>query len=224
MKNGFDAPGGAASLEGGSFGERVARSGLGRPHRALRRLRRRASAGRRRLAAPPPTASASSTPTSRPAATALTADLSYTGADNALDGEGAAPVQELAVSRALVFTSPQANADRLSFVTLNLGYAATPDAVAAGRRLCAATSARPSPTAIPPTRPPARGPALAGLLCQSDGTTPLSTSTAGRSPISPHGGTSRSARTTARRIHTAGLGGARAGDRQRAAVRPRQPA
>ena len=36
-------------------------------------------------------------------------DLSYTHGDNALGGQGSAPVQELAVSRSLVFTGPQDN-------------------------------------------------------------------------------------------------------------------
>ena len=56
----------------------------------------------------------------------LTLDLSYSGAENQLRGEGAAPLQELAVNRKLVFTSPQRNANRLGFVTLNGTYAATP--------------------------------------------------------------------------------------------------
>ena len=46
-------------------------------------------------------------------------DLSYSVADNHLNGQGSAPVQELAVSRGLVFTGPQANVNRLDFITLN---------------------------------------------------------------------------------------------------------
>jgi iron complex outermembrane receptor protein len=48
-----------------------------------------------------------------------TFDLSYARSDNALDGQGPAPVQELAVNRSLVFTGPQANIDSLNFITLN---------------------------------------------------------------------------------------------------------
>lgn len=48
-----------------------------------------------------------------------TLDLSYTHADNRLFGQGSAPVQELAVNRDLVFTGPQANLNRLDFVTLD---------------------------------------------------------------------------------------------------------
>ncbi len=46
-------------------------------------------------------------------------ELSYTRADNLLNGQGSAPVQELAVSRGLVFTGPQHNLNRLDFLTLN---------------------------------------------------------------------------------------------------------
>jgi iron complex outermembrane receptor protein len=46
-------------------------------------------------------------------------DLSFTRSDNQLDGKGAVPVQELGVSRALIFTSPQSNINRLNFLTLN---------------------------------------------------------------------------------------------------------
>ena len=49
-------------------------------------------------------------------------DLSFTGANNLLQGEGATPVQELAVSRALVFTSPQSFRNQLEFGTANGAY------------------------------------------------------------------------------------------------------
>jgi iron complex outermembrane recepter protein len=52
-------------------------------------------------------------------------DLSYTRSDNELDGQGSAPVQELAISRALVFTGPQSNVNRLNFLTLNGNLKAT---------------------------------------------------------------------------------------------------
>lgn len=48
-----------------------------------------------------------------------TLDLSYSGANNRLDGQGPAPVQELAVSRSLTFTGPQNDVNDLSFVALN---------------------------------------------------------------------------------------------------------
>lgn len=48
-----------------------------------------------------------------------TLDLSYTRSDNEMNGQGSAPVQELAVNRSLVFTGPQTSIDTLNFVTLN---------------------------------------------------------------------------------------------------------
>ncbi len=48
-----------------------------------------------------------------------TLDLSFTRSDNMMNGQGSAPVQELAVSRSLVFTGPQTNINTLGFVTLN---------------------------------------------------------------------------------------------------------
>jgi iron complex outermembrane receptor protein len=49
----------------------------------------------------------------------VTLDFSYTRAANALEGQGPAPVQELAVSRELVFTGPQNNINDLNFFALN---------------------------------------------------------------------------------------------------------
>ncbi len=46
-------------------------------------------------------------------------DLSYTRADNRLFGQGAAPVQSLAIDTRNVFTGPQNNLNTLDFVTLN---------------------------------------------------------------------------------------------------------
>ncbi len=50
---------------------------------------------------------------------AVTLDLGYTRADNAMNGQGPSPVQELAVNRSLVFTGPQTNINSLDFLTLN---------------------------------------------------------------------------------------------------------
>jgi len=54
-----------------------------------------------------------------------TLDLSFTGANNLLQGQGAAPVQELAISRTLVFTNPQSFRNELEFATLNGSYDVT---------------------------------------------------------------------------------------------------
>ncbi|MGD0191436.1 MAG: TonB-dependent receptor [Rhizomicrobium sp.] len=57
----------------------------------------------------------------------VTLDLSVAAANNSLSGESPTPVQELAVGRSLIFTSPQNNANELSFATLNAGYQANDD-------------------------------------------------------------------------------------------------
>jgi iron complex outermembrane receptor protein len=119
MKNGFTYQGGDLELSGGSFGQRSATAEYGVNdgtfgfYVASRALDwegwRQFSNDRMRdvyavLSAHTETA---------------TLDLSYTRADNAMDGQGPTPVQELAVSRSLVFTGPQANINSLNFLTLN---------------------------------------------------------------------------------------------------------
>ena len=54
-------------------------------------------------------------------------DLSFTRGDNQMDGQGPAPVQELAVNRSLVFTGPQTNINRLDFLNLNGSLKLTDD-------------------------------------------------------------------------------------------------
>ena len=119
MKNGFTYQGGDLELSGGSFGQRSAtvqygvNNGTFGFYVASRALDwngwRQFSNDRMRdvyavLSAHTDNASL---------------DLSYTRSDNAMDGQGPAPVQELAVNRSLVFTGPQANINSLNFLTLN---------------------------------------------------------------------------------------------------------
>ena len=99
-----------------------------------------------------------------------TLDISYTRADNQLNGQGSAPVQELALSRSSVFTGPQANNNSLNFVTVNgtskltdawslqgvLYYRQYVQTVANGNRTNYETCAT-----------------VQGILCQPDGVTPL---------------------------------------------------
>jgi iron complex outermembrane recepter protein len=49
----------------------------------------------------------------------VTLDLSFTRADNMMNGQGPTPLQELAANRSLVFTGPQSNINTLDFFTLN---------------------------------------------------------------------------------------------------------
>ncbi|MGA3159071.1 MAG: TonB-dependent receptor plug domain-containing protein, partial [Steroidobacteraceae bacterium] len=119
MKDGFSDPGAEAEASGGSFGQRSAtvqygaNSGLFGLYVAGKALD---ESGWRLF----------STDALRQLYAVLSAhgdrgslDLTYTRADNHLNGQSSAPVQELAISRSLVFTGPQANDNRLNFLTLN---------------------------------------------------------------------------------------------------------
>jgi iron complex outermembrane receptor protein len=119
MKNGFTYQGADAELSGGSFGQRAVTAQYGVNSGAFgfyvagRALDwdgwRQFSNDRMRDVYAVLSAHTD----------AATLDLSYTRSDNAMDGQGSAPVQELAVSRELVFTGPQANINSLNFLTLN---------------------------------------------------------------------------------------------------------
>lgn len=62
----------------------------------------------------------------------LTADLSYARGNNRLFGQGAAPVQSLALSSENVFTGPQNNIDNVDMITLNTAYDFTPTTALSG--------------------------------------------------------------------------------------------
>jgi iron complex outermembrane receptor protein len=113
-------------------------------------------------------------------------DLSYTRAHNQLNGLGSVPVQELAVSRSLVFTGPQANTNELDFFALNgttrfsdtwslqgvLYYRSYAQTVANGNTTnYEACSTSP------------------GILCQPDGMTPLTNAAGQTLPDISTGGT-----------------------------------
>lgn len=119
LKNGFDGPGGELEATGGSFGERsvsleygTSSAGVGfyLAGKALDESgwRMFSNDSLRQLY---------SVLSVRGAGTSI--DVGYTHASSRLQGQGAAPVQELAVSRERVFTGPQANLNRLDFLTLN---------------------------------------------------------------------------------------------------------
>ncbi len=113
-------------------------------------------------------------------------DLSFSGADNRLQAVGASPVQELAVGRSLVFTSPQNNIDQLEFVTLSGSYEATSALSFQGnayRREYHQTVSNGNTTDYTACT---NG---NGLLCQSEGATPLTSTTGGSIPDLSNGGT-----------------------------------
>jgi len=112
-------------------------------------------------------------------------DLTYTRAQNTLNGQGPSPVQELAFDRSLAFTGPQTNVDDLNFVTLNgtiplpaswslqtvLYYREYGQSVLNGN-----TTDYESCTTTP------------GVLCQPDGVTPLTNAAGGELPDISDGG------------------------------------
>ena len=99
-----------------------------------------------------------------------TLDLSFTRAENTMNGQGSAPVQELAVNRSLVFTGPQSNLNTLDFITLNGTVKLTDDWSLQSvlyYREYAQTVANGNTTNDEAC------PGIAGILCQPDGITPL---------------------------------------------------
>jgi len=206
MKTGFTDPGGQATLLGGAFGRREESAQYGADDGVLGfYLAARAADedGWRRLSPDRVRQiyAAASLRTDK-----LTLDLGFTGADNALDGQGAAPVQELAIDRALVFTGPQSNLDRLAFVTLNGSYAATPTFSLQGSlywrgfRQAVANGNATGYVAC------ARVPDI-GRLCQSDGLTPLAAVGNGAIPDISLGGAVPIGENDAEAVRSNGYGG-----------------
>lgn len=131
-------------------------------------------------------------------------DLSFSGADNFLGGEGTTPEQSLAVSRSLDFTTPQNNVNQLEFVTLNGSYRVS-DTLSlqanAYRREFHQTVVNGDTTLYTAC---AGG---SGLLCQPDGTTPLTSTTGGTIPDLSMGGTIPIGQNDFETIHTVTWGG-----------------
>jgi iron complex outermembrane receptor protein len=115
-----------------------------------------------------------------------TIDLSYTHAENELFGQGAAPVQSLAINPENVFTGPQNNINTLNFFTLNTGYAITDtlsvQSVLYSRyyKQSVANGDNSDYTACTGT--------YAGSLCQGDALTPLTNASGGLIPDISNGG------------------------------------
>ena len=136
----------------------------------------------------------------------LTLDLGASLADNRLNGESATPVQELAVGRALVFTNPQTNIDRLAFFTLNGSYAASGTLSFQGaayyrgfwQDVVNGNTTRYAPCAA--------GPGL-GDLCQADGRTVLTDSAGRPIPDISGGGATPIGEIDQAKIRSSGAGG-----------------
>ena len=114
-------------------------------------------------------------------------DVSYTHADNRLFGQGAAPIQSLAISTENVFTGPQDNLNRLDFVTLNGSYAVN-DTLAlqsvAYYRHYTQTVANGDNSDYEECMPPQD----TAILCQGDGLTPITQANGQHIPDLTQGG------------------------------------
>jgi iron complex outermembrane receptor protein len=131
-------------------------------------------------------------------------DLSYTRADNRLYGQGAAPVQSLALSPENVFTGPQNSFNTLNFLTLNAELKFTDRLAVQGvlysrdYRQTIANGDNSNYTACTD---------IAATLCQSDGLTPLTDTAGGLIPDISNGGATLIGQNDFERIRSDGLGG-----------------
>lgn len=130
-------------------------------------------------------------------------DLSYSRANNDLNGQGPAPVQELAVNRSLVFTGPQNNINDLDFLTLNSNFKLTDtwsvQGVAYYRQYGQSVSNGNTTNYTTCTNTP-------GILCQPDGLTPLMNAAGQTLPDISQGGTAIIGENDFELIHTYGRG------------------
>jgi iron complex outermembrane receptor protein len=131
-------------------------------------------------------------------------DLSYTHADNKLYGQGAAPVQSLAISTQNVFTGPQNNFNTLNFVTLNGQWKFTDTSGVQGvlysrsYRQTVANGDNSDYSACDDSTP--------GALCQGDGATPLTDSAGALIPDISNGGATLIGQNDFERIRSDGWG------------------
>jgi iron complex outermembrane receptor protein len=130
-------------------------------------------------------------------------DLSYTRADNILNGQGSAPVQELAVDRSLVFTGPQSTINTLNFFTLNgvfeLRDGWSLQGVAYYRDYAQSVSNGNTTNYVACVSAP-------GSLCQPDGITPVKNSSGRTLPDISAGGSIPIGENDFEMIHTWGRG------------------
>ncbi len=174
MKNGFDYHGADLELSGGSFGQRstVAQFGTSSGNFGFYVAARSFdSDGWRDFSTDRIRSLYAAASWHRDDASL---ELDYTHADNIMDGQGSAPVQELAIARSLVFTGPQQNANHLNFFTLtgtlDLGHHWSAQGVAYYRAYTQSV-ANGNTTSYTYCANPGGG--SDGYLCQGDGATPL---------------------------------------------------
>ena len=205
MKNGFTYHNAETELSGGSFGQRALSFQYGRQagdiaaYIAARGLesdgwRRFSRDSLRQLYADLAARNKSAT-----------LDISFTGANNRLFGQGVTPVQELAVDRSLTFTGRQYDFNQLAFVTANGSFKASDTLSFQAnlyRREFRQTVANGNATDATACNP------ANGFLCQPDASTTLTDLNG--NPISDlsHGGTRPIGQNDAEEIRTVTLGAA----------------
>jgi iron complex outermembrane receptor protein len=206
MKNGFTFQGGQAEISGGSWGQRQGavqfgwNDGTWGAYVAARALEEDGW----RVRSPDSLKQLYADASYR--GDALTADLSFTGANNRLSGESPAPVQELAIDRSLIFTSPQASDNELEFLTLNAGYAAS-DTVAIQSNFYYREYRQYVVNGNTTDYTGCTAPPDIGFLCQKDGTTPVSGPNGHFLPDISQGGAVPIGENDFETIRTVGLGG-----------------
>jgi iron complex outermembrane recepter protein len=135
----------------------------------------------------------------------LSLDISFSGADNSLNGEGTTPAQTLAVNRTFDFTTPQDNTNRLAFLVVNGSYQAT-DTLSfqanAYLREFHQTVLNGNTTSFTACNDGS------GTLCQTDAMTPLVASNGGSIPDLSNGGTIPIGENDRENIHTTTVGSA----------------
>jgi iron complex outermembrane recepter protein len=132
-------------------------------------------------------------------------ELSFTHADNKLNGQGAAPVQSLALSRENVFTGPQSNFNTLNFGSLNAQLKFT-DSFGAQGVLYSRSYRQTVANGDSSDFTPCDG-STPGALCQEDGATPLSDAAGGMIPDISNGGAMQIGQNDFERIRSDGWGG-----------------
>jgi iron complex outermembrane receptor protein len=206
MKNGFTFQGMDGELSGGSFNQRQGSAEFGAHNRTLGLYvaARVLDQDGWRLFSKDSVRQYYMDSSFRQASASI--DLSFTRADNRLFGQGAAPVQSLAINPKNVFTNPQDNFNTLNFFTLNsainFGDTLALQSVLYLRnyRQSVANGDASSYTAC------AADGAAAGSLCQADGTTPLSNSVGALIPDITAGGTTLIGQNDFEEIRSSGLG------------------
>ena len=204
MKNGFSFQGGDADVSGGSFNQRqgAAEYGWNNGEFGFYAAARLLQQDGWRLFAQDNVHQYYMDASLREGGASV--DLSYTRAYNDLYGQGAAPVQSLALNNTNVFTGPQNNFNSLNSFALNgavdLGEALAVQSVLYSRDFHQTVANGDSSNYTACT-------AAAGALCQNDGVTPLENSGGSPLPDISNGGTTLIGQNDFENINSSGLGG-----------------